>query len=283
MSGKSDHNFMGPLYLLFLPWLVFSRQSSVRLKPLIRVFLGLWVLSSLPSYLPRFWMLALMVLAVLLGIAIGQSSDLLKNWARGLLVVALVSNLCWGASFIADSEGWKVVWGLTDKTSYLSTSHRSYNDSYYRAAEFINNETSLDAGVLMLGDFRSFYVRRRVWAASAYNTQPIFALANASADGDELYARLKQRGITYILFNAAAVVPGSLYWKITFTPEGRKVFDAFWRRHTIKRFEDQDFRPRVFRSAFVYELVDDHRSLQPHVHDEPNLLLQIMDELAKER
>jgi hypothetical protein len=247
------------------------------MRPLVFMLVVLWLLASLGTFLPRFWMLALLVLCVPLGSALTEVSGRLTYLTRGLLMIGLLSNWSWGASFILDSEGWKVVWGRMDKAHYLNTSHRSYRAPYFDAAEFINRALPAEAGVLVLGDYRSFYLQRRFWAASAYDTPPMFALANASADGEDLYARLRARGITHILFNAAAVVPGSRYWKVTLTPQGRKAFRAFWADHTHVLFQEQSLHPGDVQAVFVYEVIDHHR---PPELPEPDRLLNILDVLA---
>src|ERR1019366_5026733 len=100
---------------LFLPWLIFLRGAGARTRPLVHVLVCLWVLSSLGTFLPRFWLLALLVLSVLLGNSLTQAPGRLNYFTRGLLMIGLLSNWTWGASFILDSEGLKVVWGRKDK------------------------------------------------------------------------------------------------------------------------------------------------------------------------
>ena len=276
-------DFLGPAFLLFLPWLWYLRGTGSRIKPLIRVFLSLWILLSIGTFLPRFWLSALVLLAVLLGVSMSRAPRRVMGLSCLLLSLVLFSNFCWAANFAINSEGWKVVWGRMTSSEYLGTAHLSYGAPYFQAAEFINAVLPADAEVLILGDYRSLYVQRRLWVASAYDTQPIFVLANASADGDDLYARLKKHGITHLLLNAASIPPARPYWKVVFTPQGRHVFEAFWQTHTRQLFESHDLRPGQLRSVFVYELVESRRRLEPTIPKTSNPFLEVIDALVEKK
>jgi len=276
IHGQSDANYLGPLYLLVLPWLAFlSKRPPVRALGV--AFLGQWFLYSLSSHLARFWIPALAILAVLLGICI-EDAHAKRRFKAGIvsaLVAGSLVNLYWFSLMTYMFAGWQVVLGRTTASDYLNEAHSSYPSPYYGAAEFINKRTPASAQVMVLGDARGFFVERPFIAATVFDTHPVIRLSERAPDGDALYEEMRRQGITHILLNVAEAARLRTYPRSPWTAAGQTAFDRFWQRHAHAVFQDHSPQPPYARYTIVYELVPDRRRLEPGVDQTPDFYLQM--------
>ncbi len=188
----------GLVFLLVLP-LAFSRKlppefRQLRNSALLTFLLILPFASISRYYLPVFMLLSLPlaaglagsnpgaparrvfipVLALCLPLQLFQSAELLERFTRG-------------GTFLS-----RVIRGeLPAGTRYLDLV------PYYRAAGFINRNTPTDAGILVLGEERSFYLERRFCAASQYDRHPF--LETLKKDSSAALDFIAERKLSYIL------------------------------------------------------------------------------------
>lgn len=228
---------MGPLFLILLPLLFFGLTGPCRLLAVL--LLGAWIPLSLLSEMPRFLMPQLAVLSFLLAHSVlGLGSGLLKS---GLLsVISGVS--CWVFLMAMypppDARVfWDVATGRVSEPRFLSnTVDGLYPGASYSAVRFINETAPKDSRVLLVGDSRGLYLKRRFLANTRFDTDIMERLANCGKGPDSIRARLEEDSVTHILVNRGEL--RRLRQALRFTPEGAKAFEAFWRESTEKVFED---------------------------------------------
>ena len=277
MVSVNDKDLIGPLYLMFLPWLFFLRWTRP-LGTLGWAFLLQWVFYSLLSNIPRYWIPGIAVLSVLLAIGLvdGRASARMKSVAGGTFLWVLASNFCAFSMLVLTLEGWLPTLGLLSRFEYLNHPHNSYPAPCFSMAEYMNRNVPPDAGVILLGDARTFHINRRCMTASVYETHPIFDLANHSGDEEGLYQELSRRGFRYILLNVAEEIVTRGYRREGFTPVGRRNFERLWDRHVRFLAEDHGSGEQDFRQALAYELVSEQNPRQKTESAPKNLFLELL-------
>ncbi|MEA3307536.1 MAG: hypothetical protein U9Q34_07105, partial [Elusimicrobiota bacterium] len=100
-------------------------------------------------------------------------------------------------------ERWKAFLGQISKDDFLSKSRTAYSYPSYRALDFINKELADDSKTLIVGDGRSFYIKKNFIASSVFDLSPIAQYAKSSKNGKEMFAKMKKDKITHILLNVA--------------------------------------------------------------------------------
>jgi hypothetical protein len=264
MTGRSDGDFLGPAFLLSLPLLVFVRWTRPRGALAAAAGVG-WLAASLLSALVRFRLpelaLGCVVLAVAWTAAVLPAA--FRRVGAWLLVAIGLTNLAWGAYALRLPDGWRVVQGRIAKAAYLDRPHLLYPSPYFAAAQFVNGSTPPEAGCIVLGDSRAYYLLRPFVVSSVFDQNPLLVLANTSRDGGELFARLRRGGWSTILLNAAEARRTRSTFRGSLTPHGREVFDEFWQRHTHEVFREEGSGENDRRLAFVFAVVPDRLALEP--------------------
>jgi len=149
------------------------------------------------------------------------------------------------------------VLGQVSKEDYLGRTEPTYPFSHYNAIRFINEKLPAGAKTLIVGDGRSFYMKKDFVVSSVFDKTPAVEYAAASKDGDEMYARMKADGLTHLLLNVAeAVKLGKGYRMFYFDDRSLAVFNRFWADHVKEVFSDSETQGgQVFNRTAVYELV----------------------------
>jgi hypothetical protein len=278
MTGLTTVDLIGPAFLALVPFLVLPPSMKSRAMTTLLWIVGVqWVFYSFSSEVVRYRVPVLGMLMVFVAIRVSDPSypKFFKNGVFAALLLMSITNFTWANLFLFSVDGWKVTLGMMSASDYLRHAYNSYPTSYYDAAEFINHATPLSAKVMILGDPRSLYVERPVMSASLFDTHPLSSLANESPDGEALYARLREQGVTFILLNAAEASVLCGYWKGTFTDSGRAVFDQFWQKHTHLVYRGSG-GPMEGHNCFVFEIVPNRASLELHVLNTQDIFLDIL-------
>lgn len=263
LKGRTDADYLGPAFLIFLPLLFFIRWRPTTTL-FFRIFFLQWLFYSVSSFVARFWIPSLALLAVLTGIAMadGEIPKPMKAAGVALALVATTVNLCWGWLYLYMMEGWQVVQGDKSAADYLNRPHSTYPNPYFAAADYINRHAPPDARAMVLGDARAFYLERPYFAATVYDRHPIFNWTEDSADGEALYRKFKDNNVTHILLNVAEGVRVRHYWLDNFSEAGEKAFDDFWRRHVRLVLDDQGSTQQDYRYSQVYEVVAERPAVE---------------------
>lgn len=258
-SGKSDVDYPGPMFLLLLPALfLVPLTEPVLLAALLA--LGAWLSLSLFTVLPRYFIPEFAVLAPPLAwAACALPRPLRSAVAAAVFLVAAANVLPLGAR-AAKSAVWPVVLGRRTRESFLAHGNeQGYVTPAYAGFKYLDENAPPGAKVLLFGDGRSFYLDRDSVGATVFNASPLEVWANAAADEAALRDKLAAEGISYILVNRGETLRNRD--ALAFTPRGRAVVDALWKKDLLKVFEVGSSGDRW---VIVYRVLSADEAAKPH-------------------
>jgi hypothetical protein len=249
---------VGPFALAFLP-LPFLVPMARREKMLAWLCAGLWIPLSLASLESRFFIPHLAVLALLLACLADKAGGFLPGLGLGLSLAAGL------AAMTVDAHRAKLEVFLGRKSfgEYLRRAVVSYPTPPYAGIEFVESRFPEGAAVLLYGESRSFYFKRRVFASSSDQVPLLEAWANSSRDAGELRRRLRERGIGAIVANVAEMSRRGSGPRLT--ERGREVLFAFWRRYALRVFDEFEPRDHWVRA---YRVLEEEEASRPHPVDD---------------
>lgn len=133
------------------------------------------------------------------------------------------------AQFSHVYDPWEYLTGRETEESYLTRAIPSYPIFRY-----INNNLPSHSRILFLGETMNFYCHRDVISSTAFDINPIVPVLKNAETKEEVYAYLKQMGVTHLLIN----FPGIERLELSYKTFG---------------FEDKDLRllRNILRSSLV--------------------------------
>jgi 4-amino-4-deoxy-L-arabinose transferase-like glycosyltransferase len=243
LSGGDSLNYIGPVFLLLLPCLLFFRKVDRLVKHSLVVFCAgyaVWYLGT-PAY--RYMLPLFVALSVCLGWAAYFVSERFKIF-KWLIVALLAANFLavFAMSLGHGLDGYFAKRAALDE--FLSVSQPSYPNPPYAAINWINKNLPRDAKVLFIGESRPFRMERDFISYSIENNeQPLMAYLRKAKDADDLYALLRAENVTHLLINyREAIRNHAPYHELDWTKEQREIFDGFWK----KRVTQEYFKEGVF-------------------------------------
>ncbi|MFH1038213.1 MAG: glycosyltransferase family 39 protein [PVC group bacterium] len=241
LSARASYTYygfdgvIGPVFLLFLPLMIFTGKKSRWFKFLgyyCLVYFCTWALFSqqiriLVPIIPFASLLAAATIAALWG----KYTLLL----RGCLSLALAGVLIFNLDSIYSSwrilDPWPVVSGRESKEAFLS--RRVYN---YPAVRFINENLSDDARVMFVyGGNAWYYCRREIVVDSIFQEHTLGKIINNSDSLSGVIDGLRDKGITHILINTQLTETG-LYSVLP--PDKQYLLTDFFRKGINPLFRD---------------------------------------------
>lgn len=237
-TQQNDTTMFGPVFLLGLPLLLVYRPER-RVERVIRAaMLALWAVWSLTTYLPRYFLPTFLVATILFAVSTERVfSANGKKFAYPLILVVLVTNFFWTATWFHVYEANAVVMGLESREDYLKRPHPSYGAPYFACAEFINRNTPRDARILIVADERGYYVNRDREAASIFGEHILNRYVRESPTPIGLRDRFLADGFTHVLFNAGKLKElGTTHW-FKFSPAEASVYDRFSQKYLKQTYE----------------------------------------------
>jgi len=254
--GMGNADFVGPAVLLLLPLLFVFRLKSAALRHMTVFVAVMWLLWSVSTSMPRFFLQGLTVLSALYAALItGLGNKPLRWLCQFLLVLISVFSLQWLNRIEASQDGWRVVFGLQDRESYLGQPHSTYPSPYYPAMKYMNSALPPDSRVLFAGETRGYYCERRFIAPSVTDVHPLVLFARASSTPEEMQAKVAAEGFTHIFLNLAeAIRLDKGYHLFQWDEASIRVFNAWWDRYVQPVWSDVRTTQGEYRLLFVYRI-----------------------------
>jgi hypothetical protein len=261
--GFSHFDHVGPIFLMVLPAFFFVRPASAEARLWLRLLFGLWLIWWLTSAMPRLFFPGLCLFAVFVGVVVDRAE---KLWHRRVLLVLLAVVALNGVSAVSLSlartgVGDYLIGGMP-KDEFLLPSRRLWPNSYYPAAEWINQNTPATARVLVLNGGRGYYLRRSFMTSSRLDEDLLAHWLKRSRTADDLRRQLEQAGVTHILINMAWIW-GQETPDPAVTPAQYGLLEGFFNRFAVLRYNDLSPTPGATRWTDVYELVPSKVSPKP--------------------
>lgn len=265
-SGQGNGDYVGPLYLILVPFLFIYRSPNLAFRILRRYAGLLWLLWMASSTTPRYGLPALAIAAILFADMVirGLSGS---KWRAPILIlvsVGVVMNLTSFLWIIFIQDGWRVVGGLMSEKEYLANTHSAYPTPPYAGFEWMNTNLPAGSKILIAGEARSYYSKHPVIPSSVPDPQPIVQWAQESADAAALSRRLRAEGVTHIFLNFAEAVRTESYGLFPWDAHSWAVFSDFWKRDVGLAWQDQKMERENPRSQFVFALLNEEDAARPH-------------------
>jgi len=253
---------IGPLFIIFVPLLVFFKQFAKPIKLLLiygGVYFLLWAFFTQRDYrflLPAFPAISLVVAYLMKRFGTGKGYSLLLTaglgfalaldyqrfhlfglqllkFREGLFLIPLALGLSTFIVFIVINcakrrslspllvSGLALVFllnlatvmGMVPEYGLLKVAlNRESQEAFlsrtfyaYDAFRFANEKLPSSAKLLLIGENQGYYLDRDFVANSPLDDNIIVGIVNSSRNGEEIKNKLKDMGITYILYNASEV------------------------------------------------------------------------------
>lgn len=199
-------NFINPLGLIFIPFLIFLKKIDIKVIYLLGyclLFIFIW---SFFAQQMRFLLPILPIIGIISAYSIHTlilEGKLIKKIHKIILIcilailsfMSLPHILGLGEDF-GLSNNLSVVCGMESKEAFLLRTFPPYDTFKY-----INNNLPQDAKILFLWENRGFYCEREYIFDSVFEASWILKMVKDSKDGLGLFKKLKQLKVTHILLN----------------------------------------------------------------------------------
>lgn len=225
---------VGAQFLIFLPFLVIKKQKKPDLLAFSLVFLaaGAFFTGSI-----RFMYIAFCLLAIYT-VRVYESLD----WKilKYLFFIIIGINL-----FTAFGYHERIYRAHTLYSGKISIEqYKAMGFPTYEAVDFVNKKTKKDAGVLLVGEPRGFYLERRYRTASAVDSWILKKYLDENKTQKDFCEALKREGFHYIIFNRNESMRLQEHYN-RFSPEQWKRWSGI--ASGLKRIFDKE-------GVYVYEL-----------------------------
>lgn len=195
-SSLGSGGIVGPLFIIFLPFLVLKKEK--RLLLLIFSFLILLVGANFKLSI-RVWTIAFVFLSFYVAIAYEHINHRLMKY---LFFIIIGFNLL--TSFGLQeylNRSYNLFSGMLGIEEY-----KNQTFSTYKAFAFVNEKTPKRSRVLVVGETKSFYLKRPYDVSSGYDFSILKKYLEKGSNVTEFISALQADGIDYIIFN-----PGEFY------------------------------------------------------------------------
>lgn len=190
-SELGSGGIVGPLFLIFLPFLVVKREK--RLFLLILSFLILLVGANFKLSI-RVWTIAFIFLAVYVVIAYEFLTQRIMKYLFFFIIGFNVVNAFALQEYLYSS--FKFFSGQLGIEEY-----KAYRFSTYKAITFVNKNTPENSRVLLVGEAKNYYLKRPYDVSSGYDFSILKKYLEKSSDVNQFIRALKADGIDFIIFN----------------------------------------------------------------------------------
>ena len=239
---------IGPVFILFLPLLIFLRSVNSVIKLFLAygfIYFLLWAFFTHQNV--RFLIPCLPVLSIASAYAVeSYRGKQLTLFIQLVILFVLLFNLAWTPLTIVRYDLLKVATGVQNRDEFLTDS-----DFYqYPAFHYINNELPEDTRILFIGENQTYYCDRETVSNSPLDTNIIVEIVNQSSSEEDISAKLNSSGITHVLLNMSeAKRVARDYHSFNFAGGKGKLFAAF--------FSSGKYLRELFseNGVFVYEAI----------------------------
>ena len=265
--GNSSH--FTPLFLFLIPiaFLFGIKKRDENISFLFLYALIGWLVWSLSSTMVRFLMPVYPIAAIIIAHYVNSRDySSLKNIMRVLVIFCVLSSCFWASLLFYLQGRWEVVLGQVSKEDFLSktATKAQYPYTHYSALQFVNKELPADSKTLIIGDGRSFYIKKNFVVSSVFDLSPIVEYAKHSKNGKEMYENMRKDDISHLILNLAEAIRLARGYKIFgWDDKSLTVFNDFWNNHVKEIFLKEETiheQGRVLKNrVMVYELIKESK------------------------
>jgi hypothetical protein len=186
---------VGPLFLMFLPFLFFKRKKKVYL---LLFALATLLLGANFKLSTRVWYIAFLLLSIYVTMAYESLEGAARKIMTGLFFIVIAFNLF--NSFGLHEYLYRSHDLFTGKVSIEE--YKGLAFPAYKAIAYVNDNTPQGARVLVVGEGKSYYLKRPYFVSSGYDYSILKKYLEKSRYPGDFIAALKADGIRYIIFDS---------------------------------------------------------------------------------
>ncbi|MBP7796545.1 MAG: glycosyltransferase family 39 protein [Elusimicrobiales bacterium] len=259
-----NSEFFTPLFLLILPLAIFKRNKNYFIRYLWIVFIFSWIMWSFSSTTIRHLFSSFFAMSILAAYYINDVyGGILKKLMKFAAYLTIFLSITW-IIYLMRSEGrYRVVNGEISRDDYLSETHPRYPSPSYALFKYINENLKSNEKVLILGDSKSFYLDKPFEVSSVFDRNQLIDITIGSKDGDEVYKKLKEKGITHILLNVTEAFRTQKGYSIFYWgDEDMKKYDDFFNKHLSEEKTYEKIISNQYSEKLVlYRIVDRNKTI----------------------
>ncbi|PCI36001.1 MAG: hypothetical protein COB53_10460 [Elusimicrobia bacterium] len=253
VNGTTEFDHIGPFFLMALLPLCLFRPEGKPARFWFWTLFGMWMLWWPLTRMPRYFMAGFCIYSVLIALMMHSVKSVwLTRILRVALILFTIDGVVMYLAITRPADSYQYLIHGMPKEDYLSATRKTYPAAYYRAARWIDENTSPDARLLLVGAGRGFYMPRAFIASTEYDVDQFSRFLLKASSPEALYETLKAMGVTHLVVNLAWIWRGDP--KEAGTPERGQLLEAFGDRHIRLAFSDLQQTPS--RWVHVYELVE---------------------------
>ena len=191
-SELGSGGIVGPLFLIFLPFLVVKKEKRVFLLlfSLLILLLGANFKLSI-----RVWTIAFIFLSIYVVIAYESITHQIMKYLFFIIIGLNVVNAFGLQEYLYRS--FNLFSGQLGIEEYKASTFPTY-----KAIAFVNEKTPENSRVLLVGEAKSYYLKRPYYVSSGYDFSILKKYLEKSSNNREFIAALRADRIDYIIFNA---------------------------------------------------------------------------------
>jgi hypothetical protein len=258
MTGNSDADFFGPIFLMALPGFIVFRASNREGRFWVSALLGIWLAWWPFTAMGRFFLPGLALFSAWIGLALCRLPGV---WVRGAVMttVAIVclNNTMWLAALAGPIRAWDYLLGKETREAFLRAPRSTYPTPSFSAMNWINHHAPSESRVLVEGDARGFYLARPFLASSIFDTNLFAKWVKESGSPSDLLKRFQAERVNYLLVNMGEIM--RLNRATPLSHRDLDVAEAFLQEYTDELFSDLNQKQEEFRWAIVYGISGERR------------------------
>jgi hypothetical protein len=190
-SELGSGGIVGPLFLMFLPFLVVKKEK--RLLLLIFSLLILLVGANFKLSI-RVWTIAFIFLSIYVVIAYEFLTYRIMKYLFFIIIGFNVVTAYGLQEYLYRS--FNLFSGQLDIEEYKASTFHTY-----KAIAFVNKHTPGNSRVLLVGEAKSYYLKRPYYVSSGYDFSILKKYLEKSSNVNDFITALKADGIDFIIFN----------------------------------------------------------------------------------
>ena len=262
MKGQDSLRFIGPMFLLFTPFVFFIKKKRSIINYLILFFVFSYILWGRGTFKYRYLLPAFSILSIVTAYGLVTLYEKIPKYLGKLIPIVFAifmgTNLYSVLMIMHFSYNpFNVLTGLETRDHYLSLTRPGYPYPSYKAYKYINENLPADAKVMIIGDSKIHYIKRDFISNNVHNLTPVVEWTKVSKNGDELYKKIKEEKITHILINTFEATRTISYGYLNWNEEEIKIFDRFWQKYVEEIYAG-------YYGVHLLKILSPEESLKPH-------------------
>jgi len=285
MEGQDSMTFVGPMFLLFTPFVFFIKQKRNIINYLILFFLSSYLLWGMSTYKYRYLLPAFSVLSIITAYGLVTLCKRIPKYLGRLIPIVFAifmgTNLYSVLMIMHFSYNpFALLTGLETRDHYLSLTRPGYPYPSYDAFKYINENLPEDVKIMIIGEAKVHYLKRDFIYNLVHNFTPVVEWTKVSKNGDELFVKIKEEKITHILINTFEATRTISYGYLNWNEEEIKIFDQFWQKY-VQEIYSADYGVHLLKILSPEEAHNSHPIPRNYLYD--LFYKQKMDEMENKK